>query len=78
MSYLLRCKWTKNSNGNTFTGPCVQCKKPQSVTVEDAQLRKYEQGAFVQDAFPQLSKDQREFIISGICGPCFDSMFEEQ
>ena len=28
-----------------------------------------------QDAFPYLTFDEREMVISGICPECFDSMF---
>ena len=29
----------------------------------------------IQNAMPNLSADDRELLISGICGPCFDKMF---
>ena len=35
-----------------------------------------EGGVLVQDAFPSLSPEEREQMISGICGKCFDSLFE--
>ena len=50
----------------TFTGPCVFTGKPYSVTVLAEQLYKYRQGAYIQDAFPNLSADDCEFLISGI------------
>lgn len=34
--------------------------------VTEEQLSRYEQGEFVQKAFPHLSADQREFIKTGI------------
>jgi hypothetical protein len=36
--------------------------------------RKYEQGMAVQDAFPDRSADDREFLITGICPECWDKM----
>ena len=30
---------------------------------------------FIQDLMPYLSDADRELLISGTCGPCFDSMF---
>lgn len=32
----------------------------------------------IQDIFPEHSADDRELILSGICGKCFDSLFEEE
>jgi len=49
----------------TFTGPCLKTGKPYSVTVPAKGLYNYNQGAHIQDAFPNLSNDDREFLISG-------------
>ena len=35
----------------------------------------WENGKLIQDVMPYLSADEREVLISGICGPCFDKMF---
>lgn len=51
-----------------FTGPCVVTRKPHSVRVPADGLFAYRQGAKIQDAFPGLSADDREFLMSGI-GP---------
>jgi hypothetical protein len=59
------------------TGPCYSCKDLQSVTVPAAALIKFGQGGFAQDCFPELSRTDREFLISGICGKCWDEMFAE-
>ena len=32
-------------------------------------------GKYIQDAMPYLSADERELLISGTCGTCFDKMF---
>lgn len=39
------------------------------------QIRKYNSGACVQDAFPNLNTDEREFILTGITPTEWDSMF---
>lgn len=31
----------------------------------------------IQDIFPDLSADDREILISGICGSCYDKLFSE-
>lgn len=40
-----------------------------------AGIFKVEDGAFVQDAFPMLSADYREFLISGITPEEWEKMF---
>jgi hypothetical protein len=32
---------------------------------------------YAQDAFPHLTADERELLISGTCGSCFNAMFPE-
>ena len=34
-------------------------------------------GAHIQRAYKSLTADERELLISGTCGPCFDSLFEK-
>lgn len=48
-----------------YTGPCMHTGKPYTVRVPAIGLHKYRQGALIQDAFPEMSKDDREFLISG-------------
>ena len=59
-------------------GPCIQCGAPQSITVPAEMLIKFGQGGFAQDCFPNLSADQREFLISGICDNCWREMFGDE
>jgi hypothetical protein len=60
-----------------LTGKCIECGKNVD-NVVDAQA--YGQwrfgGMFIQNAFPEMSHDDREFLISGLCGKCFDKLFE--
>lgn len=56
-------------------GPCIHCQRPQSVTVPAAALIEFGQGGFAQNCFPNLSADDREFLISGICSECWNTMF---
>lgn len=50
----------------TVTAYCIITKKPYSVTVPKSNFVSYLHGTLVQDAFPTLSKEDREFLISGI------------
>ena len=54
---------------------CPFCGKPHTVNVHAADWHAFEDGALVQDAFPYLSANERELLISGICPTCWNSMF---
>lgn len=56
---------------------CRECKTVHSIQVDDAAYKKWQYGAFVQDAFPDMPADQREMLISNTCGKCFDKLFSE-
>ena len=71
MRYLDHCKYTEQRDEHgehtyTFSGPCVVTGKPYSVTVKGHDLYRYRQGALIQDAFPSLSADDREFLMTGM------------
>ena len=48
-----------------ISGPCVVTGRPFAITVSREALKRYLDGAFAQDAFPELAKEDREFIVSG-------------
>lgn len=50
----------------TFTGKCVMTGKVYSVTVPADGLFRYRQGALIQEAFPTVSREDREFLKSGM------------
>lgn len=54
------------------------CAGEHVIIVGAKQFDAWKQGALIQDAFPDLGDDERELLISGVCGKCFDSMFEEE
>jgi hypothetical protein len=56
---------------NPFTGQ--DATKDLDITIE--QIEAYEQGALVQDAFPNLSAGEREFIKTGITEEAWAAMF---
>lgn len=62
-----------DTNVTTF---CVNCDKEYVLNVNSEDLEKWETtNIFVQDAFSYLTPAERELLISGICGTCFDKMF---
>lgn len=58
-----------------YSGPCHITGKAVTVKVAADGLFAYRQGAMIQDAFPDLSKDEREFLISGISKEGWDKIF---
>ncbi len=73
------CVYTETyDNGEhcyVFTGKCVVTGKETSVKVPAPALFAYRQGKHIQDAMPTVSKDDREFLMSGISGEGWKQMF---
>jgi hypothetical protein len=42
------------------------------------QIERFNQGALVQEAFPNLSPDHREFLLTGITADEWNEMFKEE
>jgi hypothetical protein len=63
----------------TMTIPvkCRSCGREFTLTVRKAGYEEWRAGTLIQRALPELSADQRELLISGICGTCFDAMFRD-
>lgn len=57
---------------------CPDCRTQEVFTVSEYALSEYESGALMQKAFPMLNAGQRERLITGICGDCFDKMFSPE
>lgn len=57
---------------------CMMCQESQVLPISSDSLFEWRMsGKFCQDYFPDLSSDQRELLISGTCGACFDDMFSD-
>ena len=54
---------------------CPFCGRANEVEVNEDDYLDWQDGMLVQDAFPYLSADEREMLISGICPTCWDGMF---
>ena len=55
---------------------CNLCGNPQVLPIEREDLIAWSKsGLFVQDYFPHLSPNDREMIMTGTCGRCFDDLF---
>lgn len=56
------------------TKQCPWCSKLSTVTVDSEQYRKYDGTQPIQVAFPDLSNDDREILLTGICCECWDTL----
>lgn len=59
----------------TISGNCIETGKPYSVTVKRKDYDDWKRGKLAQKAFPYLSKEDREFIISGVSPEGWKKMF---
>lgn len=57
---------------------CRICGKVRTVEMSEEAFEMWTLGTLIQDAAPEMSVDDRELLISSICGPCFDDMFGEE
>lgn len=57
---------------------CPRCKKQEDIEVPKLGYQQWVSGALIQRAMPGLSATQREQLMTGICGQCWDEMFKEE
>ncbi len=62
-------------HGYIFSGPCVVTGKTVEVFVPGPGLYAYRHGKHIQDAFPEMPKGDREFLISGMSSEGWDQTF---
>ena len=54
---------------------CPFCGHENEVEVNHMDYLDWQTGELAQDAFPYLSANEREMLISGCCPRCWDKMF---
>lgn len=57
--------------------PCPGCKRVLFLKVQERDYENWENGTLIQNAFPYLSDEERESLITGYCDPCWDKLFNE-
>jgi hypothetical protein len=60
-----------------ISGRCVVTGESYYVIANKQAMQQYKDGEYVQVAFPNMSKDDREFLISGISPEGWDQTFDE-
>ena len=56
---------------------CMRCGEEVEMMIHKEDVERWKSGTLIQDAMPYLSADEREILISGTCGPCFDNMYRK-
>ena len=59
----------------TITKACIRCEQTHTIQMPEKDYQRWKNGEHIQYVAPYLSADDRELLISGICGPCFDDIF---
>jgi ribosomal protein S27AE len=59
------------------TRACPKCRESTQLVVAEDAYNAWRGGELIQRAFPEMSRVDRERLISGYCGPCFDEVFAE-
>jgi len=62
----------------TINKSCVMCGTNYDINVNSEDFIAWKQGAFIQDVMGYLTADERELLISGVCGTCFNAMYGEE
>ena len=62
------------TNG-TVSVSCRYCNGHHILAACAEDVDRWQGGELIQNAMPYLSADERELLISGTCGTCFDKMF---
>lgn len=58
---------------------CPICQSLRTLTVSREGYHRWKfEGELIQRAFPELSEDDREALISGTCSKCWESLFKEE
>ena len=59
----------------TRKSPLTGITRSKEINVTEEQILAWEMGKLIQDAMPQLSPDDREFVKTGITGEEWDQLF---
>lgn len=60
------------------TSKCMGCGKGGEIDVPEDGYVRWKNGEFIQNALPMLTANQREQLMTGMHGECFDDMFPEE
>lgn len=62
----------------SFATQCPFCRRIRTTEITREAFDRWQGGAHVQDVFPSMSAEDRETLISGSCGTCFDTEMPDE
>ena len=62
----------------SYATQCPFCRRISTIKMTREGFDRWQSGVHVQDAFPSMSIDDRETLISGSCGKCFDTEYRSE
>ncbi len=68
----------RGPKGTDLKITCPMCHDTRSLVVPTEGFEAWERGRLIQDAFPDLTKEEREALITGYCEPCWAKIFPEE
>ena len=74
MGYQLNTLENEDITKLTLQISCIWCKTKHDIVVNKTEYDAWQAGGLIQNTFPYLSASDREILISGTCGSCFDDM----
>ena len=58
------------------TRKCLVCRKVKVIEVSAKGYSNWKHGMPIQQALPEVNADDRELLMTEICGACYDKLFE--
>ena len=65
-------------DGNTISVECMGCESGHTVPITAEEEKRWLDGELLQRVIPAATPDERELLISGLCGQCFDATFGDE
>lgn len=60
------------------TPHCMVCGEQSLLFVEEHQYNSWKSGTLIQNAFPNLTPDERELLMTGTHPKCWEEMFDDE
>lgn len=71
-----KAEFTENGQGvEIVTKPCVVCGTQHRFILNRQDYEAWQTDTHIQRAFPDMSNDEREILISGTCPECWDILW---
>lgn len=66
------------TNMITIANQCPWCGKEYTFDVPATGYMAWRNGALIQNAFPTLTAEEREYMLTGYCKACQDKLFGDE